>query len=95
MIRCSWQRSLDDAAGVEATALEVAENKLASYPVDSDSDANLDLLIWNDREVLSDAAVEETAEDSEPKSAAEEEDILYAWRWILDILFFRNNQVVW
>ena len=48
-----------------------------------------------DREVLSDAAVEETAEDSEPKSAAEEEDILYAWRWILDILFFRNNVVVW
>jgi hypothetical protein len=39
MIRCSWQRSLDDAAGEEATALEVAENKLASYSVDSDSDA--------------------------------------------------------
>ena len=48
-----------------------------------------------DREVLSDAAVEETAEDSEPKSAAEEEDILYDWRWILDILFFRINQEVW
>ena len=29
-----------------------------------------------DREVLSDAAVEETAEDSEPKSTAEEEDFL-------------------
>ena len=59
---------------------------------------SLDLLIWIDaldREVLSDAAVEETAEDSEPKSAAEEEDILYNWRWILDILFFRINQEVW
>ena len=48
-----------------------------------------------DREVLSDAVVEETAEDSELKSAAEEEDILYDWRWILDILFFRINQEVW
>jgi hypothetical protein len=47
-----------------------------------------------DREVLSDAVVEETTEDSEPKSAAEEEDILYNWRWILDILFFRISQEV-